>query len=171
MRMLITAAALLALAALAAPPAAGAATGSATTATADAARTAAAARIGDDYPYKNDSWENPDPWNFYKRECTSFAAWRLRQLGVPFHNHYKTHWGNANHWDDAARAVGIRVDDTPTVGSIAQWNSGRFGHVAYVAEVANGQVLLEEYNYRGSHEYGTRRLSASSVENYLHIAR
>jgi surface antigen len=132
---------------------------------------ARAAAAGNDYPYRNDSWHQADPWNFYKRECTSFAAWRLRQRGVPFHNHYKTHWGNANNWDNAARRAGFRVDRRPRAGAVAQWNRGRFGHVAYVARVGRGWVTIEEYNKGGTHRYGTRRVRPGAVENYLHIHR
>ncbi|REE97410.1 CHAP domain-containing protein [Thermomonospora umbrina] len=128
--------------------------------------------VANDYPYTSDSWHQADPWNFYKRECVSWAAWRVRQrLGVDFHNHFRgVHWGNADNWDDAARAVGIRVDDTAKVGSVAQWNSGTFGHVAYVARVnSDGTVLLEEYNKGGAHLYGTRTVTKADVENYLHF--
>ncbi|MFI0406383.1 CHAP domain-containing protein [Actinomadura sp. 3N508] len=135
---------------------------------------ASSARIGDDYPYRNGDPRKPDRWNFYQRECTSFVAWRLNQLGVRFHNHYKgVRWSNAKNWDDAARRVGIRVDHRPTVGSVAQRNGGRFGHVAYVAKVSGNRVLLEEYNHRGTHRYKNppRWINAGEMDNYLHIAR
>jgi len=46
---------------------------------------------GDDYPYKDASIdpEVPDPWNFYCRECTSFVAWRMNQLGA---KHDRSKW-------------------------------------------------------------------------------
>ncbi|GAA3954645.1 hypothetical protein GCM10023085_41390 [Actinomadura viridis] len=128
--------------------------------------------ITNDYPYKTDSWSQADPWLFYKRECVSWAAWRIRQrLGVDFTNSYRgVHWGNANNWDNAARSAGVRVDGTPKVGSIAQWNAGTYGHVAYVARVnSDGTVLLEEYNKGGTHNYQTRTVTKGSVENYLHF--
>lgn len=128
-------------------------------------------KLVDDYPYKNASWNQADPWNFYKRECVSFAAWRIRQRNkVAFTNSYKgQHWGNANHWDNAARAAGIKVNNTAKAGAVAQWNSGTYGHVAWVARVSSGKVTIEEYNKGGTHRYGTRVLSKSSVENYIHI--
>jgi surface antigen len=128
--------------------------------------------LTNDYPYKSDSSSEADPWNFYKRECVSFAAWRVRQrLGVDFTNSYRgVHWGNANNWDNAALSAGVRVDHTAKVGAIAQWNTGTYGHVAYVARVnGDGTILLEEYNYLSAHNYDTRTVSASSVENYLHF--
>jgi surface antigen len=128
--------------------------------------------LTDDYPYKTDSSSEADPWLFYKRECVSFAAWRIRQrLGVDFTNSYRgVHWGNANNWDDAAASAGVRVDHTAKVGAIAQWNTGTYGHVAYVARVnSDGTILLEEYNYLNAHAYDTRTVAASSVGNYLHF--
>ncbi|WP_262496107.1 CHAP domain-containing protein [Nonomuraea sp. SYSU D8015] len=126
----------------------------------------------DDYPYNKASYEQADPWNFYKRECVSFVAWRLRKLhGIRFHNHYKgVHWGNANRWDEAARKAGIKVDRTPAVGAVAQWNPGPYGHVAYVARVSGDWVTLEEYNMGGRRTYSTRTVRAGAVENYIHIA-
>jgi surface antigen len=128
--------------------------------------------LTDDYPYKSDSSSEADPWNFYKRECVSFAAWRVRErLGVDLTNSYRgVHWGNAINWDNAALSAGVKVDQTAKVGAIAQWNTGTYGHVAYVARVnGDGTILLEEYNYLSAHNYDTRTVSASSVGNYLHF--
>jgi surface antigen len=128
--------------------------------------------LTDDYPYKSDSSSQADPWLFYKRECVSFAAWRIRQrLGVDFTNSYRgVHWGNAINWDNAAASAGVKVDHTAKVGAVAQWNTGTYGHVAYVARVnGDGTVLLEEYNYLSGHNYDTRTVGASSVGNYLHF--
>lgn len=129
-----------------------------------------AGRIVDDYPHKNGSRHNVDQWNFYQTECVSFVAWRLNErVGIPFHNHWKTHWSNANNWDEAARTAGIRVDKSPAVGAIAQWNAGKFGHVAYVARVSGEQVTLEEYNKGGTHSYSKRTINSSDVENFIHF--
>ena len=127
--------------------------------------------IKDDYPYRGQS-TGADPWNFIKGNCTSFAAWRVNnRLGVPFNNYYKgPRWSHAKYWDDRARDVGIRVDHTPAVGAVAQWNSGTYGHVAWVARInTNGTVLLEEYNKGGTHKYSTRTVQAGAVENYIHF--
>ncbi len=57
--------------------------------------------------------------------------------------------GNANTWDDYARAKGFAVDQSPRVGDIAQWNSN---HVAYVDWVsADGNtVAISESGYGGT---------------------
>jgi surface antigen len=115
--------------------------------------------IKDDYPYRG-ATSGVDRWNFYKGQCTSFAAWRANHnLGVPFHNYYKgVHWGNATNWDNAARAAGIPVHSTPRVGDIAVRDSGTWGHVAYVAKVnADGSFMVEEYNHVRPDTYSYRK--------------
>ncbi len=96
---------------------------------------------------------------FAQDNCTAFAAYRIAsRLGVPsFNNDWKTHWGNAGTWDDAARRVGVTVNKTPTVGSIAVNDVHKVGHVAYVNKVyADGSFDVEEYNWNNPLAYGTR---------------
>ena len=133
--------------------------------------------IKDDYPYRGAS-SGIDPWNFYKGQCTSFAAWRVRHnLGISFSNSYKgQHWGNANHWDNAARAAGVPVSSTPRVGDIAVRNSGTWGHVAYVAKVNNdGSFMVEEYNHVRSDTYSYRRATrgegSDQFSQFIHFRR
>jgi hypothetical protein len=106
-------------------------------------------RSGDDYPYKNscNTAHDIDPWNFYKCECTSFVAWRINSvLGIKFTNQYKKqHWGNAELWDNAARASGVKINKTPKKNAVAQTDkSGSgLGHVAWVKSVSkDGRRLL-----------------------------
>lgn len=121
-----------------------------------------------DYPYASSSTSGVDPWNFYNRQCTSFAAFRVNwngtSTGQTFTNWYLgQHFGDAHLWDDAAYAAGVPVYSTPAVGRIAQWNksvggAGPLGHVAYVSAVySDGSILVEEYNVI-AYAYGTRRL-------------
>lgn len=51
--------------------------------------------------------------------CVSYAAYRLMQNGAarPWASQSI---GNANQWDERARSVGIAVNGSPAVGSIAQ---------------------------------------------------
>jgi surface antigen len=65
--------------------------------------------------------------------CTLYAAYRLKQNGFKDPGN----WGNASNWANAAHVDNILVDQTPAVGSIAQWNSVNKspGHVAYVEKV------------------------------------
>jgi surface antigen len=123
----------------------------------------------DNYPYKG-SCGGVDPWNFYKCQCTSFCAFRINnRYGINFHNQYKgAHWGNANSWDEAAKATGVTINGNPKAGAIAQSNAGNYGHVAWVLSVSGSQVTIEEYNYAVSEGYGRRTLAASNF-NYIHI--
>lgn len=116
-----------------------------------------------DYPYKTNSPSGVDPWNFYFRECTSFAAYRVNSRdGVKFSNSYKgQHWGNAGHWYTAAKAAGMSVNRTPKVGAIAVNTVHKVGHVAYINKVySNGSFDVEEYNWNVGHGYGTRHITA-----------
>lgn len=125
--------------------------------------------VKDDYPYTS-SCGGVDKWNFYKCQCTSFVAWRINdRLGKAFTNRYKGEvWGNANTWDEGAKASGVTVNSTPKPGCIAQSNAGNYGHVAWVAEVSGSNVVVEEYNYETSEGYGKRTL-AKSTFNYIHV--
>ena len=121
----------------------------------------------DDYPYKG-ATSGVDKWNFYKGQCTSFAAWAINsRLGINFSNSYKgQHWGNAINWDNAARAAGISVSGTPKAGDVAVRNSGSYGHVAFVTKVnANGTVEVDEYNFVHSDAYDHRTASVGSGTN------
>lgn len=95
-----------------------------------------------------------DYWGMYNRECVSWTAFKVHQDYMAGKNDRDMpYWGgigNANQWDDNARAAGIPVDDTPTVGSIAVSNAGFYGHVMYVEAVStvNGQpaIYVSQYN-------------------------
>ncbi|KAJ1937159.1 hypothetical protein FBU59_004837 [Linderina macrospora] len=123
----------------------------------------------DDYPYKG-RCDLVDKWRYYSCQCVSFVAWRINsRLGINFHNRYKGKaWGNANQWDDAARASGVTVNSTPAPGAVGQTDRGsRNGHVVWVAKVSGDMVTIEEYNYK-RHTYGTRTVPKSSF-NYIHL--
>lgn len=104
-----------------------------------------------------------DAWRFYKCECTSYAADKLNERGIPFNNSYKgVHWGNASNWKTAAQSAGVIVTTTPRAGDIAWWSSG---HVAYVDSVnADGSANVSEYNWV-RYDYGTR--SSVRANNYI----
>jgi surface antigen len=133
--------------------------------------------VKDDYLYRG-ATSGVDKWNFYKGQCTSFAAWRVNHnLGITFSNSYQgQHWGNANHWDNAARAAGIPVTGTPRVGDIAVRNSGTWGHVAYVAKVnSDGSFMVEEYNHVRSDTYSYRKATrgegSDQFSQFIHFRR
>lgn len=132
----------------------------------------------DDYPaeYRNPALGTvEDRWHFWNRNCTSFCAWRLNSRnGIAFNNTYKgIEWNNAYNWGYAASNVGITVNKTPAVGSIAWWN---WGHVAWVQSIrSDGTVIIEEYNstWLGIQEESGRYLSRGIIPDdptgYIHI--
>lgn len=112
-----------------------------------------------------------DPWGFVWRNCTSFVAWRVQERNrmAGFSNSFGgQHWGNAEHWDDAARALGYRVDHVPAIGAVAQTDAGRVGHVAWVSAIGPGTVTIEEYNHSLPGGYGTRTVPVGDFR-YLHL--
>jgi surface antigen len=82
----------------------------------------------------------------YNRECVSYTAWKVYESG-----HYMPYWGgrgNANEWDDNARAAGMRVDHDPNGDAVvAIKNAGTYGHAMWVESVnANGTINISQYN-------------------------
>jgi surface antigen len=121
-----------------------------------------------DYPYPTSS-TCPlgcviDPWSFYKRECTSFVAWRLNNdNGMAFTNNA---YGDASNWGNHAAQLGYTVNMTPAPGAVAWWSSG---HVAWVESVSGSNVTIEEYNFNYNHNYNRRTIAANSVSGYIHF--
>ncbi|KAF8252529.1 CHAP-domain-containing protein [Wilcoxina mikolae CBS 423.85] len=111
-----------------------------------------------------------DPWRYFTCQCTSFVAQRINQrLGIHFTNTYKGHkWGNANTWDDAARASGVKINKTPKPGCVAQTDVGSAGHVAWVSAVNGDTVVVEEYNWNKKLGYGVRTVAKEKF-NYIHF--
>ncbi len=87
-----------------------------------------------------------DSWGMYNRECVSYTAWKVYER-----KGYMPYWGgrgNANQWDDNARAAGIPVDGNPRAGDVAVWHVGYYGHVMYVESVnSNGTINISQYNH------------------------
>jgi len=112
------------------------------------------------YPY---AWNNApqdsliDSWGMYNRECVSYTAYRVHQdflAGRDSHDMpYWGGYGNANQWDDNARAEGIPVDSNPTPGSIAISNAGAYGHAMYVEAVNGNQIYIQQYNQQLTGQY------------------
>jgi surface antigen len=136
---------------------------------------------GDDYPWPaeltDDQGGGLSPLRYYYRECVDFVAWRLNRDAGVVQGPWKWDWasltpqgGNAIDWVDSWRAAGWKVSNEPQTGGVAWWGTsvGAYGHVAYVQSVLpDGQVVLEEYNWGRTHNYGTRTVPASSVDLYL----
>lgn len=140
----------------------------------------------DNYP---SAWKTPARDSFanlwgYNRECVSFAAWKIYENSggtqVPTGTAVPSDWatysinvdqnyGDAGNWAAYARSIGVPVNNTPTPGSIAQWNfngdNGQFpvGHVAYVTAVfPDGSIDLSMYNLRDDGLFSTLYMPAHS---------
>lgn len=105
--------------------------------------------------------------------CVSYAAYRLARNGSP--QPWGPRLGNAISWDEKARAAGYRVDTTPAVGSIMQWDSGTYGHVAYVEEVTATYVRISEdayltdtSGYAAARQIGRSTTSFAAAE-FIHV--
>jgi surface antigen len=80
-------------------------------------------------------------------------------------------WGNANAWDSSARAAGFRVDRNPSIGSIAQTDSGWGGHVGVVIgyNKKTNRIIMKDMNgFAGFGRYGTGSAPAGNY-NYIHL--
>ena len=110
-----------------------------------------------------------DPWGMDNRECVSYAAWRV-------YNAYGSmpYWGgrgNANQWPSDAEAAGIKVDSSPTPGSVAIMMSGAYGHAAWVESVSGGSVHVSQYNYYEDGRYTEMTVSSSFFNYYIHFGK
>ena len=98
-------------------------------------------------------------------QCTQWAWFNRQDL--------PSNLGNANTWAVRAAAAGFPVNRTPSVGSIFQTASGRYGHVGYVEAVnSDGSITVTEmnYNYR-SFQVIRATIPASTVKNFNYIHR
>jgi surface antigen len=132
---------------------------------------------GDDYPWPyeqiDDNGGGLSPLGYYYRECVDFVAWRLNRDAGSTSGPWAWTWqnltpsgGNASNWARAWSSKGWPSSKTPVVGSVAWFN---YNHVAYVQSVpGDGTVVLEEYNWMGSHAYNTRVVPVSQVPLFLY---
>lgn len=137
----------------------------------DGANTRSGRVIGDDYPA---AWRNNpntvDSWGYYTGNCTSFVANRLHNV-----NHFEVPraMGNGAQWGAVARSLVYRVDNTPAVGSVAYYTDGVYGHVAWVAEIVGGNIVVEEYNWirngKMDYTYHPQTQSISKPTGFIHF--
>jgi len=105
-----------------------------------------------------------DSWGMYTRECVSYGAWRVHSSGRNMPGWGWQGRGNANMWDDNARAMGIPVDRNPRAGDIAVSNAGTYGHVMYVEAESDGAIYVSDYNLAWDGLYREYWISAASVD-------
>lgn len=115
-------------------------------------------------------YEGPEvEGNTYAWGNCTYWAFALR---LKYGNPVPTTWGNANTWDDRAKADGYLVDHTPAVGAVFQTDDGNLGHVAYVSAVdaKTGDWTISEMNAKGVNVVSTRTFKAGSAifYNFIH---
>ena len=94
---------------------------------------------------------NSDASSYPTGQCT----WGVKTV-APWVGDY---WGNGGQWAESAARDGFRTGNTPEVGSVASWDDGGYGHVAYVTDVdpVTGYVKVLEANYNGDQSIGDHR--------------
>jgi surface antigen len=104
--------------------------------------------------------------------CTLYVAYRLQESGISLA------WSaNASNWASEAADNGAVVNQTPTAGSVAQWNSG---HIAFVDVVTANYIMITADNYQ-PYDVGTMpggftdsfyiaRSSPALPDNFIHFA-
>ncbi|HET6622739.1 MAG TPA: CHAP domain-containing protein [Candidatus Saccharimonadales bacterium] len=103
-----------------------------------------------------------DDWGMFNRECVSYTAFRVAASGR--HMPYWGGSGNANQWDDNARASGIPVSGTPRAGDVAISNAGYYGHAMYVESVnGDGTINISQYNVDFTGTYSTARIGTGGL--------
>ncbi|MBV1852596.1 fibronectin type III domain-containing protein [Catellatospora tritici] len=111
-------------------------------------------------------WDHGTPGpNGTRHNCTTYAAYRLKQNGYAFPG-----WtGDATTWAKKAATakVHVTVDQTPAVGSIAQWVSGKAGHVAYVESVSSTYIETTSDSYQFGAPKGTDHLRIQRGSEYM----
>lgn len=125
------------------------------------------------YPFG--SIDEPDPWNFLTRECTSYVAWYWNvKLGKDWTNTQPGR-GSARYWPELARTQGYSVSQTPRVGAIVSWygplySGDQWGHVAIVEAVnSDGTIDISEYNW-SKYAYTYRKnVSPGNYGSYSYI--
>lgn len=119
--------------------------------------------VGDDYRFKNRIADSgADPWGYFFKECVSFVASRLANLGVK--PSLFSGLGNGNQWG-AARVPHL---SRPKPGSVGVYTGGPISsnHVDFITAVHGDTMDGEEYNWMGNHsyhQYKNRPISAAST--------
>lgn len=118
---------------------------------------------GDDYRFKDKAKDaGADPWGYFYRECVSFVASRLANLGVK--PSLFSHLGNGNQWVSAS----VPHLSRPKPGTVAVYTGGPISsnHVDFVTAVHGNTYDGEEYNYGGNgqyHQYAGRHISNAAT--------
>jgi surface antigen len=111
------------------------------------------------------TWSSSTYWSYgnavsgtngtVRHNCTTYIQFRLMQN----HTAYPGWHAGAGGWAAAAARAGSVVNQTPTVGSVAEYTAG---HVAYVEQVNKDWIITTSDNL----DHGTNRLKISRTSPY-----
>ncbi|HEY0965490.1 MAG TPA: CHAP domain-containing protein [Candidatus Saccharimonadales bacterium] len=110
-----------------------------------------------------------DPWGYYNRTATSYAAFKVYQ-STGYAPHY---YGNAAQWPASAQAAGKTIRTTPSVNSVGVIVAGAYGHLVWVERVNSDSTIdISQYDYynaggTGSGHYSEMRISSSMPNYYI----
>lgn len=81
-------------------------------------------------------------------QCTYYAWWWRATSPYSLGALPSALTGDAKYWAVNARALGMRVDNTPEVGAVFQTTAGWYGHVGVVLRILDdGSLVVREMNY------------------------
>jgi surface antigen len=123
-------------------------------------------------PYTSHNYQNEMYFSYWGMtigtQCTNYAAFVESDVyGAPTPNYAL---GDAANWANAAQDHGVTVNQTPTVGSVAQWTPdppsiGSDGHVAIVEEVGpnDSYIVVSQDNWTSdTNDYGWALILANT---------
>ena len=104
--------------------------------------------------------------------CTLYVAYLLQERGITLS------WSaNASNWASEAVNNGAVVNQTPAVGSVAQWNSG---HIAFVDAVSAENIVITSDNFQPydvammpggfTDSFEIARNAQAMPDNFIHFA-
>ena len=106
-------------------------------------------------------------WRMYGgHNCTNYAAYLMIKAGRSSERPW-TGNGNANGWGVGMKKI---TDKTPAVGSIAWWDTGSAGHVAYVEAVLSPtEIVVSEDNWGGDFDWRVITKDSGWPKGFIHF--
>jgi len=115
--------------------------------------------VGDDYARECGKYTT------CTKQCVDFVKFRLLKHGVLKQTRSL---GNGKDVVRTLGSMGYKVNKTPAVHAVmstAATSTPQWGHTAMVSAVlANGSIIVEEYNYTRPLAYGKRLITASEIK-------
>jgi len=106
-------------------------------------------------------------WRMYGgHNCTNYAAYLMVKAGRSSERPW-TGNGNANGWGVGMKKI---TDKTPAVGSVAWWDTGSAGHVAYVeAVISSTEIIVSEDNWGGDFDWRVITKDSGWPKGFIHF--